>query len=244
MVVLLSATDVQTKAYYDEFAGWYERERGKGYHQLIDDLELEVVERYGRGAAVLEAGCGTGLLLERVDRFASEAWGADLSAGMLARAHERKLRVVQASITDLPFADERFDVVYSFKVLAHVEPIQQAIAELVRVTRPGGYVVLEFYNPHSLRYLVKSLKPGTKISDSTTDHAVFTRYDDLRTAKSYLPANTHLVTIRGVRIATLLSHVYRVPALGAVMNRVERALADRPVFRRLGGFMILVAQKH
>ncbi len=234
---------METKAYYDEFAAWYERERGKGYHQLIDDLELEVVERYGRGASVLEAGCGTGLLLDRVARFANEAWGADLSAGMLGKAHGRGLNTVQASITELPFPDERFDVVYSFKVLAHVEQIERAIAEMVRVTRRGGYVVLEFYNPHSLRYLVKSLKPGTKISDATTDHAVYTRYDDLRTAKSYLPANTHLVTIRGVRIATLLSHVHRVPGLGAVMSRVERALADRPVFRRLGGFMILVAQK-
>jgi ubiquinone/menaquinone biosynthesis C-methylase UbiE len=234
---------VQTKEYYDEFAAWYERDRGKGYHQLVDDLELEVVERYGRGASVLEAGCGTGLLLGRVSRFAHEAWGADLSAGMLGRAHERGLKVVQASITEMPFPDERFDVTYSFKVLAHVEPIERAIAELVRVTKRGGYVVLEFYNPHSLRYLVKSIKPGTKISEQTTDHAVYTRYDDLRTAKSYLPSNTHLVTIRGVRIATLLSHVHRIPGVATLMRGVERALADRPVFRRLGGFMILVVQK-
>lgn len=234
---------MQTKAYYDEFSDWYERERGKGYHQLIDDLETEVVERYGRGASVLEAGCGTGLILERIRRIATDAWGADLSAGMLAKARERQLNVVQASITDLPFPDDRFDVAYSFKVLAHVERIRDAVAEMVRVTRPGGYVILEFYNPHSLRYLIKSLKPGTRISDNTTDEAVYTRYDDLTTAKSYLPANTHLVTIRGVRIATLLSQIYKVAPLGALMSRLERLLADRPVFRRLGGFMILVAQK-
>jgi ubiquinone/menaquinone biosynthesis C-methylase UbiE len=234
---------VQTKAYYDEFAAWYERERGKGYHRLVDDLEVEVVERYGRGAAVLEAGCGTGLILERVSRFASSAIGADLSQGMLAKARDRRLQVVQASVTDLPFPDGKFDVVYSFKVLAHVHAIREAVAELVRVTRRGGYVVLEFYNPHSLRWLVKALKPGTKISQATTDEAVYTRYDDLETAKSYLPANTHLVTIRGVRIATPVAQIYKVPPLGAVMSRVERLLADRPVFRRLGGFMILVAQK-
>jgi ubiquinone/menaquinone biosynthesis C-methylase UbiE len=231
------------KDYYDEFSGWYERERGKGYHQLIDDLEVEVVERYSRGASVLEAGCGTGLLLERVARSAEEAWGVDLSGGMLSKARARQLNVVQASVTDLPFPDERFDVVYSFKVLAHVERIQDAVNELARVTKRGGYMVLEFYNPASLRYLVKKWKPPTAVSDSVNDEAVYTRYDDLEAVKGYLPAHSRLVTIRGVRIATPFAQLYKVPALGAVLSKVERALADRPVLRRLGGFLIVVAQK-
>jgi ubiquinone/menaquinone biosynthesis C-methylase UbiE len=235
--------DMDPKRYYDEFSAWYERERGYGYHQLIDDLEIEVVERYSRGAAVLEAGCGTGLLLERVARSADDAWGVDLSAGMLAKARERGLQVVQGSVDALPFADQRFDVVYSFKVLAHVPRIREAVAEMARVTRPGGYLILEFYNTASLRYLVKRLKPASKISDKTTDEAVYTRYDDLAAARSYLPPGVNLVTMRGVRIATPVAQVYKVPPLGALMTRVERALADRPFARRLGGFLILVAQK-
>jgi ubiquinone/menaquinone biosynthesis C-methylase UbiE len=168
---------VRNREYYDEFAAWYEQERGQGYHQLIDDLEIELVERYGRGAAVLEAGCGTGLLLERTAGFAAEAWGFDLSAGMLGKARARGLSVVQGNLEHVPFPDERVDVVYSFKVLAHVEHIQAAIAELARVTRRGGYLLLEFYNPLSLRWLVKALKPATAISHKTTDEAVYTRYD-------------------------------------------------------------------
>ena len=54
---------MDNRSYYDDFAGWYERERGRGYHRLLDDLELELVRRYGAGKLVLEAGCGTGLLL-------------------------------------------------------------------------------------------------------------------------------------------------------------------------------------
>src|SRR5438045_9522240 len=115
---------MDTKRYYDEFAGWYERERGRGYHQLIDDLEIEVVERYSRGASVLEAGCGTGLLLQRVARSAGEAWGLDLSSGMLAKARARGLNVVQGSGPDLPFPGRPFDVVYSFTGLAHAERIR------------------------------------------------------------------------------------------------------------------------
>lgn len=234
---------MNAKDYYDEFSAWYERRRGFGYHQLIDDLEVDLVERYGRGASVLEAGCGTGLVLARVATFAREAWGVDLSSGMLAKAQQRRLNVVQGSITHLPFADERFDVVYSFKVLAHVEPIREALAELSRVTRRGGYLLLEFYNPLSLRYLVKVLKPASRISERTTDEAVYTRYDALESIREYLPPGVQIVTMRGVRVVTPVSHVYRIPPLGSVFRRLERKLADAPVFRRLGGFLIVVAQK-
>jgi len=65
--------------------------------------------------------------------------------------------VVQGSVTDIPFPDARFDVVYSFKVLAHVERIREALAEMARVLRPGGYLLAEFYNPLSLRGLIKAM---------------------------------------------------------------------------------------
>jgi ubiquinone/menaquinone biosynthesis C-methylase UbiE len=148
---------LDNRSYYDDFAGWYERERGRGYHQLIDDLELELIQRHATGADVLEAGCGTGLLLERVAGFARTARGVDLSAGMLAKAQGRRLDVVQGSVTALPFADQSFDVVYSVKVLAHVQDIRGALREMTRVLRPGGWLLAEFYNPRSLRYLVKRL---------------------------------------------------------------------------------------
>jgi ubiquinone/menaquinone biosynthesis C-methylase UbiE len=234
---------VDNQDYYDEFAGWYERARGKGYHQLIDDLEVDLVERYGRGAQVLEAGCGTGLILGRVARFAEAAWGLDISSGMLARAQGRGLRVVQGSITHLPFPDERFDVVYSYKVLAHIEPIREALAEMARVTRRGGYLLLEFYNTMSLRYLVKRLKPAHSISDTVKDSAVFTRYDSLADVRTYLPPGCHIVTLRGVRVVTLSAALHRLPTFGPLLGKVERSLADAPLLRRLGGFLIVVAQK-
>jgi ubiquinone/menaquinone biosynthesis C-methylase UbiE len=234
---------VRTKDYYDEFSAWYERDRGRGYHQLVDDLEVELVERYGRGASVLEAGCGTGLILERVARFAGEAWGFDLSPGMLAGARGRGLAAVQASVEAVPFPDARFDVVYSFKVLAHVERIREALAELARVTRPGGYLLLEFYNPFSLRGLIKRWKPPSAISGRTSDEAVYTRYDDLAAVRSYLPPGISVVTMRGVRVVTPFAGVYRVAPLARLFGELERRLADIPGIRQLGGFLIVVLQK-
>ena len=234
---------LDNRRYYDEFAAWYEAERGRGYHRLIDDLEVETVARYGQGKDVLEAGCGTGLILERVAGFAARASGVDLSAGMLARARSRGLKVAQGSITALPYPDDRFDVVYSFKVLAHIPDIASAMAQMARVTRPGGVVLAEFYNPLSLRYLVKVLKPPTAISERTSDMAVYTRYDSLADIRRLLPPQLSLESLRGVRVVTPVSHIHRIPGLRSIASAAEHALADAPVFRRFGGFLIAIARK-
>src|ERR1043166_3464950 len=109
-----------TRAYYDEFAARYEARRGGrdpgGYHDLIDDLEVRFVERFGRGRDVLEVGCGTGLLLQRIQAFAHSAQGVDLSPGMLSLARARGLNVLEGSATSLPFSDASFDLACSFKV--------------------------------------------------------------------------------------------------------------------------------
>jgi ubiquinone/menaquinone biosynthesis C-methylase UbiE len=233
----------QNRDYYDAFAPTYERERHRGYHALIDRLELDLLHRFVDGARVLEAGCGTGLILKEVAPRARSAVGVDLSPGMLAGARARGLQVVQGSVTALPFGDGKFDVAYSFKVLAHIEHIERALAELERVVRPGGHVLAEFYNPWSLRYLVKRLKRPTAISGATHDEAVYTRYDSLDRIRRLLPKGLSIVGLRGVRVVTPVSHVYRVPLVRRAFEFLEWKACDAPFLRGLGGFLIVVAQK-
>ena len=232
-----------TQGYYDRFSGSYERERHRGYHRLVDELELELVRRYGTGRDILEAGCGTGLLLAEAARVGRSAIGLDLSRGMLARARARGLRVVQGSLTQIPLPDASVDVVYSMKVLAHVPPIRQAVAELARVTRPGGHLLLEFYNPRSLRYLAKMVGGAAPIAEGTTDRDVYTRYDTVGTARGYLPPDVEFVSLRGVRVLTPTSHVFRLPLVRSLFEQAERFACDLPGLRNLGGFLIVVARK-
>src|ERR1700690_1542664 len=98
------ATRLGNRAYYDDFAGWYERDRHLPYHRMLDDLEVELVEGYATGKDGLGVGWGTGVIPDRVAAFARGAAGIDLSAGMLARAASRGLAVAQASATELPIA--------------------------------------------------------------------------------------------------------------------------------------------
>jgi ubiquinone/menaquinone biosynthesis C-methylase UbiE len=238
-----TAAPPTTQAYYDRFSTTYETERHHGYHRMIDELELQLIRQYGRGRDVFEAGCGTGLLLREAGRVARSAVGLDLSRGMLSTAHGRGLRVVQGSLTAVPLPSASVDLVYSMKVLAHIPPIEQALAELSRLVRPGGHLLLEFYNPYSLRYLAKRLGGPARIADGTTDHDVFTRYDTVQKARSYLPDDVELIGVRGVRIVTPTSKVFAFAPAGKLFTWAEQAACDLPLLRQLGGFLILVARK-
>lgn len=235
-------TETETRAYYDDFSGWYERERARGYHALIDELEMNVVTPFAREARVLEVGCGTGLILSRLASVAEDAWGLDLSPGMLARAHERGLNVALGSVTEIPFADASFDLVCSFKVLAHVPDIGRALAEIARVTRPGGHMVLEFYNPWSLRYLAKRVAGPQPISEGRTEADVFTRWDSPSAIRKIVPAGVELVDFRGVRVLTPAAVVHRVPVLSHVVAAGERASVASPL-RWLGGFLVAILRR-
>jgi ubiquinone/menaquinone biosynthesis C-methylase UbiE len=240
---VLDLPTVDNRSYYDQFAATYEDERHHGYHALIDKLETSIVLPYVENARVLEAGCGTGMILKNVAPRARQAVGLDISPGMLRTARARGLDVVHASVTHIPFPDGHFDLAYSFKVLAHVERIGAAMSELGRVVRPGGHVIAEFYNPWSLRYLVKRLKRPTRISGATTDESVFTRYDSLPMVRRYLPPSLQLIDVHGVRVVTPFSQVHNVPYIGRALAALEFGARSAPGLKRLGGFLVIVAKK-
>ncbi len=243
---MTEARERATRAYYDEFSQRYEAERRPnrpdGYHAFVDDLEVEIVERYGVGKDVLECGAGTGLLLERFGRFARTAKGIDLSPGMLEHARARGLDVREASVTAIPFDDASFDVTCAFKVLAHVSEIGRALAEMARVTRPRGVVVAEFYNPLSLRGIAKRLGPSGPISRRTRESAVYTRFDAPWAIPRMLPPGLRLEAARGVRIVTPGAFAMRIPGIRVALRALERRLCDTPA-AICGGFYVAVLRK-
>ena len=232
----------ENRTYYDDFSGWYERERAGGYHALIDAMEVDAVREFAVGKRVLEAGCGTGLVLSRLSAVASEAYGFDLSAGMVEKARARGLPVSLGSITAVPFRDNAFDFVCSFKVLAHVPDIERALSELARVTRPGGVLALEFYNPWSLRYAAKRIAGPGRISEDRTEADVYTRWDNPFEILKRMPENLSFLDYRGVRVATPAAFVHKVPGVNRVFSWVERVSVRSPV-RYFGGFLLALMRK-
>ncbi len=230
------------RAYYDDFSEVYDRGRDRGYHAMIDEIEAGAVVELAEGRDVLEVGCGTGLVLERVARVARRAEGLDLSPGMLARARARGLSVREGDATQLPFDDASFDVVYAFKVLAHVPDVDRAIAEMVRVTRPGGHVLVEIYNRRSLRLVSRAIGGARRIGRSHDESHVPTRWESIDEAIARLPKELSVERVVGARILTPFAGVHRVPGLGPLLRRAELR-ASRGPLARFGGFVILVARR-
>jgi ubiquinone/menaquinone biosynthesis C-methylase UbiE len=230
------------RRYYDAFSASYDAGRDSPYHRMVDDLEVELALPYAEGARVLELGCGTGRILARLDEVARESIGIDLSEGMAAHARSRGLDVRVGDLCALPFDDASFDLTCSFKVLPHVRDVEAAIAEAVRVTRQGGHLVLELYNPWSLRYLAKKATGPRPISAERTEADVFTRWDSPRAARSLIPSNTKLIGTWGVRVLTPFAGLLRVPILGTGLQKAERLASGSPL-RHFGGFLVLVLRK-
>ena len=234
------------REYYDAFSADYERARGTndpgGYHDLLDELEAGYVRRFGQDRDVLEVGCGTGLVLARLAEFARSAKGVDLSPGMLERAKLRGLDVVLGSATELPFESGRFDVTCSFKVLAHVPAIEQALSEMARVTRPGGVVIAEFYNPYSLRGLLRRLGPAGRIAASADEHDVYTRFDSPARARALTPPGCVFLGARGIRIVIPTAKLLRGSWGRRFFRAAEQALCDSPL-KELAGFYVAAYEK-
>lgn len=235
--------EAQARAYYDAFAATYEARRdGHGrYHDLLDDLEVELAAPYVRDREVLEVGCGTGLILRRLAPLARRAVGVDLSPGMLSHARRRGLDVREASATALPFPDASFDVAVSFKTLAHVPDLRGALAEMARVVRPGGVLIVELYNRRSVRRLVKRLVP-LRVADRS-ERDVPTRFDDARSLGAALPAGARIERVRGIRVALPSAALLELPLVGRAIEQAERAVVDTRIGAALGGFLCFVVRK-
>ncbi len=232
------------RTYYDTFAANYEVGRDRGYHQYLDEAEARLVTPWARNRDVLEVGCGTGLILERLARVARRAVGVDLSPGMLEHARRRGLEVREADAASLPFADESFDVACSFKVLAHVREIETAMAEMARVVRPGGQVIAESYNADSIRALVKRFGPAGAIGTrgDTTEADVYTRFDRLADIERYLPSTLRLDAVDGIRVLSPLARLFEHLVVGRGWAHLERAASNTPL-RRFGGFLVVTCER-
>jgi SAM-dependent methyltransferase len=95
------------------------------------------------GGRYLDVGCGTGDdSLALAARYGAAVVGVDTSEAMVGEARRRGLaEAVVADAHALPFEDASFDGASADRVLQHLEDPRAALAELVRVTRPGGRIV-------------------------------------------------------------------------------------------------------
>ncbi|HAM95368.1 TPA: hypothetical protein DCP81_00210 [Candidatus Azambacteria bacterium] len=120
--------------------------------QLLAE-QLGITQRIVLGKVCLDAGCGHGSLTYQLLQLgAKEVYGVDLKPAPKQGAFDRfgNVSFVQASLLDLPFENNFFDVVVCTGVLHHTLNPEKGFAEMTRVLKPGGRFVLGVYGKHGL----------------------------------------------------------------------------------------------
>ena len=167
-----------------ELSGFYDRV-ARDYHQVhyIDRTPYSPLKqrqvyieamieslRLPRGARILDVGCGPGELLLSLLVKGYDAVGIDISAGMVDEAartirHNGFPDFSGASVGDiekLSFDDGEFDVVVASGVIEYQKDDRDALSEMKRVLRPGGYLILNVTNRRSYVTISENLYKGVK----------------------------------------------------------------------------------
>ena len=159
--------------------GWTEDELG-----VLGDVS---------GLDVLEVGSGAGQCSRWVRTHGGRSWGLDLSRRQLQ--HSRRLDdatgvvvpSVQATATALPFREASFDIVFcSFGALQFVADIEDAVAETVRVLRPGGRFAFSITHPTRWMFPDDPSEAGLTASQSYWDRTPYVEVDDASGVVSYV----------------------------------------------------------
>jgi demethylmenaquinone methyltransferase/2-methoxy-6-polyprenyl-1,4-benzoquinol methylase len=135
----------------------------------------------GPGDVVLDLAAGTAVSTEELARSGANCVAADFSMGMLKAGARRSVPKVGADALHLPFGDESFDAATISFGLRNVNDVDQAFAELFRVLKPGGRVVIcEFSTPVIapmrvvyMEYLMKALPSVARKVSSNPDAYVY-----------------------------------------------------------------------
>lgn len=150
------ALDPRTQGYDEEYFQRPYFEEHPGKRRSLNEI-VQQLERAGfKGREVLDVGCGPGFLLRVLLDRGYEASGVDHSEAALQLARGRvdaELRQADACGA-LPWPDESFDAVVLHDVIEHLHEPHTALAELRRVTRQGGFLLLSTLNERSVLHRV------------------------------------------------------------------------------------------
>jgi SAM-dependent methyltransferase len=157
------ASEMQAMLENDERHWWY-RGRRRVIRAVLDGLGLPP------GSRILDAGCGSGRMLDELAAYGRVA-GVDMSREAVALARGRGHAEVRVGrLEQLPFKSGSFDLVTCLDVVEHTRDDRRTLAELRRVTRPGGLLVVsvpayqalwsshDVVNAHFRRYRARGLR--------------------------------------------------------------------------------------
>jgi D-aspartate ligase len=252
---------------------WHDVYRRDGLQGLIYRERMEVALRWvkqldlPRDASALEVGCGAGLMAAELGRRGLRVTATDSSVEMVEKAQQRAsavdvagaVRVELADAHKLPFEGEQFDLVVALGLLPWLHDPERALGEMVRVLRPGGWLVVTADNRARLNFIVEP-RENPVLGPVKTARRVAKRIagqvPSSAPSRLHTPGQVDLMlraagakpvrrTTVGFGPFTFLGRPLFSDAIGLrLYGWLDRARAQRaPALRRMGWHYLLSAQK-
>jgi len=218
----------------------------------------------------LDLGSGTGIFSEKLATRANRVVGIDISKNLLEKAknkcaHYSNVEFLEASATNIPFAQAEFDVIISFgETISHIQDYLQVFSEVSRVLRPNGLFVFSVLNKWCLRLLYSSSELKSAIRSRAGYWRVWNCEDDSGAA-TRLPLKTfthseigqlskksglHITDSCGIHITSLIVPLTfqkrpdsACAKLFSLLGSFDEKVAQHEPFFRLGYTCIYAARK-
>ncbi|QQR88895.1 MAG: class I SAM-dependent methyltransferase [Myxococcales bacterium] len=206
------------------------------FAMTVDRLRFQSIQELARHRKILVLGSGRVDVLNALQGLSREVEvvvekkSADLNDSSIA-LHE-------ASVTKLPFEDHSFDVVCCFDGFASQFDTPVVLREMVRVARPGGYVVAEFNNVLSLNFVTRKLSLAVGRGANLLAETWISPW----VVRKIVPAGARLLECRGLGLAEQLPTLSFVPFARRVQERAKKAALASPL-RVLADSFIAILQK-
>jgi SAM-dependent methyltransferase len=187
---------------HDGWTAGYRTVENEAFYSLAFDHVAQVLGA-PNGEPILDAGCGSGTKSAHLAMRGFQVVGVDISERILETGRANldnsglsdRVTLQLADLTAMSFNDGAFRGVLCWGVLMHVPEVEKAIAELARVTRPGGTIVISEGNRYSiqavgLRWLkrllnreraeVRARPSGVELWEETSAGRLVTRQSDIK----------------------------------------------------------------
>jgi ubiquinone/menaquinone biosynthesis C-methylase UbiE len=163
----------KTAGEYDSF---FETKQGKAILKIEADMIMKMIKPEPN-LRVLDAGCGTGIFTEYLVSAGMDVTGFDESPEMLKIAERKEtlksVRLVRGDIFKIPFESASFDRVLCAYVIEFIKDVKPVVAELKRVLKSGGILVLATQNS-------KGSWAESRKGDEFWDNATFRTAEEIR----------------------------------------------------------------
>ncbi|MBN1162308.1 class I SAM-dependent methyltransferase [Patescibacteria group bacterium] len=170
-----------------EYKDWFDQENKDVFMEEIE--YYKVIGSLLKGKKSVDLGCGYG----SIETFSPDTVGVDFSEVALERARKRGIKnLVKADIQKLPFKDDEFEISLSNGVLEHIEDIEKAISEMVRVSEIQ-IIIVHAALPYGLELIRKPLMKLFGFKDQPIENP-----QTLKSMKNYLEKYGARIIIEGV----------------------------------------------